>query len=93
MRVLSKLAQIDFKFGHITRQGNLLVVESRPDSPMKSTVYISPGDVVAVLKQMLTSLGAIVFILGLPYFLYKWNRSDKTIHQGLHNKKKAWPTV
>lgn len=93
MRVLSKLATIDFKFGKIARQGNLLVVESREDSPMESTVYISPGDVVAVLKRMLTSLGAIVFVLGLPYFLYRWNRSDKTIQQGLRQTKKPWPTV
>jgi hypothetical protein len=93
MRVLSKLAQIDFKFGRITRHGNLLVVESREDSAMKSTVYISPGDVAAVLKQMLVSLGAIVFIIGLPYFLYRWNRSDKTIHHGVKQTKKPWPTV
>ena len=93
MRVLSTLATIDFKFGRITRQGHLLVVESREDAKMKSTVYISPGDVVAVLKQMLASLGAIVFIIGLPYFLYRWNRSDKSIHQGLQQTKNPWPTV
>ncbi len=92
MRVLSKLAQIDFQFGKIRRDKNLLVVESHPDSKMPSTVYMSPQDVVEVLKRMLISPGAILFVLGLPFFLYRWNRSDRSIHQGV-KKKREWPTV
>jgi preprotein translocase subunit Sec63 len=92
MRVLSKLAQIDFRFGKIKRNKNLLVVESSPDSKMPSTVYISPQDIVEVLKRMLVSPGAILFVLALPYFLYRWNRSDRSIHQGTRNKRE-WPTI
>ena len=53
MRVISKLAQIDFKFGRVEREGNVLVVESDPDSKMKTTVYLSPQDVVEYLKRVL----------------------------------------
>lgn len=92
MRVLSKLAQIDFQFGRISRNNNLLVVESHPDSKMPSTVYMSPQDVVEVMKRMLLSPGALLFVLGLPWFLYRWNRSDRSIHQGTR-KKREWPTI
>ena len=92
MRVISKLAQVDFDFGSISRQGNLLVIESDPESKMPSTVYISPQDVVEVLKRMFVSLGAIQFVLGLPFFLYRWRRSG----QGISDRqggRKEWPTV
>ena len=93
MRVLSKLAQIDFQFGRITRQENLLVIESHPDSKMPSTVFVSPQDVVEALKRIIVSPGAILFVLALPLFLYRWNRSDKSIRQGRRQSKKTWPTV
>jgi hypothetical protein len=92
MRVLSKLAQIDFRFGKIKRDKNLLVVESSPESKMPSTVYMSPQDIVEVMKRVLVSPGAILFVLALPFFLYRWNRSDRSIHQSAA-KKREWPTI
>ena len=92
MRVISKLAQIDFQFGSITRADNLLVIESDPDSKMPSTVYVSPQDVIEVLKRMLVSPKAILFVFGLPFFLYRWNRSDQKV-SGKQRRRKEWPTV
>ena len=92
MRVISKLAQIDFQFGKISRQENVLVIESHPDSKMPSTVYVSPQDVVAVLRRMLVNPGAILFLLALPYFLFRWKRSNQTI-PGATRQTREWPTV
>jgi len=92
MRVISKLAQLDFKFGRISRQQNLLVIESDPDSKMPSTVYVSPQDVVEVLKRMLRNPGSLLFLIGLPFFLYRWNQSDYKV-SGERRRRKEWPTV
>ena len=92
MRVVSKLAQIDFRFGRIERQGNLLVIESHPESKMKSTVYLSPQDIVEYLKRMLVNPSTLVFFLGLPYFLYRWRRSGQDVGHRPEGKRE-WPTV
>lgn len=92
MRVISKLAQIDFRFGAVIRDGDLLVIESRNDSRMQSTVYISPQDVVEFLKRFLVSPTAILFVLGLPYFLIRWKRSHKKLTQG-KRRVREWPKV
>ena len=92
MRVISKLAQIDFQFGRITRDGNLLVIESHKDSKMPSTVFVSPEDVIEVAKRFLLSPRGMLFILGFPYFFYRWKKygQEKTRKS---NSKKNWPTV
>ncbi len=92
MRVISKLAQIDFQFGKIGRDDSLLVIESDQDARMPSTVYVSPQDVVEFLKRFLISPRAIVFVLGLPYFLYRWKKYGQTTASE-RSQKKAWPTV
>ena len=92
MRVVSKLAKIDFKFGEVTRDGNLLAIDSHPDSTMKSRVYISPQDVVEILKRIFTSPSAMLFVLGLPYFLYRWKRSDAR-NTGARRRVRDWPEV
>lgn len=92
MRVISKLAQIDFQFGRVGRDGNVLVIESDPNAKMPSTVYVSPQDVVEFLKRFLVSPRAILFVLGLPIFLYQWKKRGRT---GVARKqaKREWPTV
>ena len=92
MRVISKLAQIDFQFGSISRQNNLLVIESDADARMPTTVYISPQDVVEALKRILVSPGGLLFLLALPVFWFRWRRSDQSIQSGT-KKTREWPTV
>ena len=71
MRVRSKLADVEFRFGSIERQDHELIINSHPDQTLKSRVYVSPGDVLAVFGKLLLSPAAWVFLLGLPYFLWK----------------------
>ena len=71
MRVRSKLADVEFRFGSIERKDNDLIINSHPDQPMKSRVYVSPSDVLTVIDKMVTSRAAWGFILGLPYFYWR----------------------
>ena len=71
MRVRSKLADVEFRFGAVERKGNELVISSHPDQAMKSRVYVSPADVLSMLGRLLASPQAWVFMLGLPYFWWK----------------------
>lgn len=92
MRVISKLAQIDFQFGKVAREGNVLLIESDPDAKMPSTVYVSPQDVVEFLKRFLLSPSALLFVLAFPYFLIRWKKTGSGSASKLH-KKREWPTV
>ena len=95
MKVISKLAEIDFRFGAMRRERDLLVIESHPESKMASTVYVSPGDVLAALGRLLTSPGALLFLLALPYFAWRWRRSDKALARTrtAGDYKANWPRV
>ncbi|OGT84890.1 MAG: hypothetical protein A3H91_05925 [Gammaproteobacteria bacterium RIFCSPLOWO2_02_FULL_61_13] len=75
MRVRSKLADVEFRFGSIERKDNELIINSHPDQAMKSRVYVSPGDVLIALGKMITSPAAWVFLLGLPYFHWRSKKS------------------
>lgn len=68
MRVTSPLADVDFKFGPVRREGNKLVLSSAPDQAMQTTVYVSPRDVLAFLGKLLSSPSAMLFVLGFPVF-------------------------
>ncbi len=92
MRIISKLAQIDFHLGKVGREGNLLVIESHQDSKMPSRVYVSPQDVIELMKCFFVSSRAIIFIIGMPYFLYRWKKHGKD-SVAKKSYKKEWPTV
>lgn len=74
MRVQSRLADVEFKFGPISREGNTLVIRSAPDQPMESTVYVSPADVMSFLGKFLTSRSALMFLLAFPLFYLRARR-------------------
>ena len=78
MRVRSKLADVDFQFGDVKRDGDLLIINSHAESRMKSRVYVSPEDVTEFLKKFLVSPSAIVFVLALPFFWFRFRRTQKT---------------
>lgn len=71
MRVRSKLADVEFRFGSIERKDDELVINSHPDQPMKSRVYISARDVVTALGAFMTSRQAWGFLVRVPYFLWR----------------------
>jgi len=93
MRVISKLAQIDFQFGKVSREGNLLVIGSDADSRMPSTVYVSPQDVLEFLKRFLVSPSALLFVLAFPYFLIRWKKNGSDTAKNGQRRKREWPTV
>ena len=76
MRVTSKLADVEFLVGSIERKGNDLLINSDPKQPLKSRIYISPDDALALLGKLILSPAAWVFLLGFPLF---YMRSRKRI--------------
>lgn len=66
MRVVSGLADLDFNVGHIARDGCQLVVNSRHDASIPTTVYVDRDDVVHALKALMRSPRALLFLLTAP---------------------------
>ena len=77
MRIRSKLADVEFEFGSIQRDGNRLVISSHADAKMKSKVYVTPRDVTAMLKCLLSSPSALLFVIGFPFFYFRAARAAK----------------
>ncbi len=92
MKVISKLAEIDFQFGAMRRDRNLLVIESHPDAKLASTVYVSPDDVLNGLKRLIVSPGALLFLLALPVFVFRWRRGEHKVAKH-RDVRRDWPTV
>lgn len=74
MRVESRLADVEFKFGPIRREGNALVLNSAPEQTMASKVFVSPGDVLSFLGKFLRSPSAWLWLVGLPVFYFRARR-------------------
>ena len=66
MRVTSQLADVEFKFGPIVREGDRLVISSAAEQAMATKVYVSPRDVVSFLGRLLRSPSALLFVLLFP---------------------------
>ncbi|MCL4745108.1 MAG: hypothetical protein KJZ83_06795 [Burkholderiaceae bacterium] len=71
MRVRSKLADVEFRFGAVDRRGYELIIHSHPDQPMKSRVHVTPQDVLAAVRALLLSKAFWVYLLGFPYFYFR----------------------
>jgi len=72
MKVKSKLADIDFEFGHFEYKKDHLVIHSHPSQSMQSKVYVSPNDVVSALGKMLQVPMVWVYLIGFPFFLIRY---------------------
>jgi len=77
MRVQSRLADVEFQFGPISREGNHLVIASAPGQAMESKVYVNPSDVLRFLGRFLTSRAALGFLIGFPYFYLRARRAPE----------------
>ncbi|GAA4131543.1 hypothetical protein ACFFTN_16025 [Aminobacter aganoensis] len=78
MRVTSKLADVEFRFGRIERDGSTLLINSHPSQAMQTTVHMSPDDFLAFLKAMATSPSALFFLLTFPVLWFKHRNSRGT---------------
>ncbi|MBB6522612.1 hypothetical protein [Pseudoteredinibacter isoporae] len=74
MKVKSKLADIDFEFGHFEYKKDHLIIHSHPDQSMQSKVYVSPDDVVSALGKALKVPMVWLYILAFPVFLIRYRR-------------------
>ena len=72
MKVKSKLADIDFEFGHFEYKKDHLVIHSHSSQSMQSKVYVSPNDVVSALGKMLRVPMVWVYLIGFPFFLIRY---------------------
>ncbi len=81
MRVRSKLADVDFVIGRLYRKDHRLLIDSDPNQPMKSRVYVEPADVTLFLRKLILSPSAWLFFLGLPWFYFKAKR-ERTLKPG-----------
>lgn len=74
MKVKSKLADVDFQFGHFEYKKDHLIIHSHESQTMQSKVYISPDDVVSALGKALSKPMVWVYMLGFPFFLIRYHR-------------------
>ena len=77
MKVRSKLADIDFRFGKFEYKKDHLIIHSHPDQPMQSKVYVSPNDVLSAAGRALVNPMVWVYFLGFPFFLIRYRRRHK----------------
>lgn len=76
MRVRSKLADVEFRFGSFERKKDHLIIHSAPEQSMPTRVQVSPDDVTAALVKGLASPGAWLYFAGFPFFLlrHRWRQ-------------------
>ncbi|MCV6620234.1 MAG: hypothetical protein OIF51_00610 [Cellvibrionaceae bacterium] len=74
MKVKSKLADIDFEFGHFEYKKDHLIIHSHPDQSMQSKVYVSPDDVVSALGKAIKLPMFWAYMTGFPFFLIRYRR-------------------
>ncbi|GAC18664.1 hypothetical protein [Paraglaciecola arctica] len=74
MKVISKLADIDFEFGHFEYKKDHLIIHSHKDSKMQSKVYVSPNDVVSALGKAFKVPMFWAYIVFFPFFLIRYRK-------------------
>jgi hypothetical protein len=77
MKVKSKLADVDFLFGHFEYKKDHLIIHSHPSQPMQSKVYVSPDDVVSAAGKALRNPMVWVYLLCFPFFLVRYRRRHR----------------
>jgi hypothetical protein len=70
MKVVSRLVNMDFKIGTMTRQDDQLVISSHESQPMKVKVYMSPEDISGFIRSAL-NWPVISYVLTLPFRFQK----------------------
>ena len=76
MQVNTKLVKMQLEIGSIRRDADRLVIKSDPAKSMPATVYLTPHDVVGMIKASL-NFSVISFIVLLPFLYIKSRRKGK----------------
>ncbi|MBL4671431.1 MAG: hypothetical protein JKX81_04155 [Arenicella sp.] len=74
MKVKSKLADVDFEFGHFEYKKDHLIIHSAASQSMQSKVYISPDDVLSAVGKALIQPMVWAYIIGFPFFLIRYRK-------------------
>ncbi len=74
MKVRSKLADVDFQFGHFEYKKDHLIIHSAPEQSMQSKVYVSPNDVLSAFATALRNPQVWLYFLAFPFFLFRYRR-------------------
>lgn len=82
MKVMSKLADIDFVYGKFEYKKDHLIVHSDAEKSMPSKVYVSPDDIVSAFGKALSNPMVWVYFLAFPFFLIRYRRRHR-------NKRRA----
>jgi len=80
MRVVTKLAQMEFRVGDIRREGDFLIMESDESQSMKVKAYIDAVDVARMFKSGMKP-GVIGFLFGVPGRARKAKRTQKELRE------------
>ena len=74
MKVVSKLVNLDLKLAKIERHQAGLMVSSDPEQSLATKIYLTPEDMVHILKLLLKNPPTLLYLLSVPfhYLRTKW---------------------
>ena len=75
MQVNTKLVRMELEVGSIRRDGDQIVISSDPTKSMPAEVYMTPKDVVCIIKASL-NLSVISYMFLFPFLYIKYLKSD-----------------
>jgi hypothetical protein len=75
MQVNTKLVKMELEVGSIRRDGDRIVISSDPTRSMPAEVYMTPKDVVSMIKASL-NLSVISYMFLFPFLYIKYLKSD-----------------
>ena len=75
MQVNTKLVKMELEVGSILRDGDRIVISSDPTQSMPAEVYMTPKDVVSMIKASL-NLSVISYMFLFPFLYIKYLKSD-----------------
>jgi hypothetical protein len=75
MQVNTKLVKMELEVGSIRRDGDRIVISSDPMQSMPAEVYMTPKDVVSMVKASLNP-SVISYMFLFPFLYIKYLKSD-----------------
>lgn len=93
MKVVTHLADVEFHVGKIERTPHGLVVHGDPDKSLPTTVYVSPGDLMQMLKAAFATPSVILYLLLSPIH-YLRNKGKEPVSPKMgapKTQRKPWP--
>ncbi len=85
MKVISKLANLDFEVGTIRREGNRLVITSAEGKGIPTVVHMAPKDALSMLKAAFSNTSALGFIFLFPLYYYRASKEKTETKANINN--------